>query len=159
MAVVHEDDIDRRTTSAGTRFASTSRRLGAAAGGRGLQCTLYEVEPGKTAFPFHAHMGIEEGLYVLEGTGTLRLGHERHEVRPGSYAAFPVGEEHAHQLINTGDGPLRYLCLSDTADPEVVVYPDSGKVMCAAGGWPPKIRQIARRGESLGYYDGEDTGE
>ena len=54
---------------------------------------------------------------------------------------------------------LRYLCLSTSSDPEVVVYPDSGKVAAIAGGWPPETRHIGRLGEGVGYYDGEDTGD
>ncbi len=154
--VVHVDDVQQETLEHGRRFSSRHQRLSAATPAVKLGCTLYEVPPGCRAFPFHAHFGIEEALFVLSGTGTLRLGEAEIPVREGSYAAFPPGPDAAHQLINTGATPLRYLCFSSGSDPEVVVYPDSGKVMAAAGGWPPKVRLIARQGESLGYWDGED---
>ena len=90
MGVTHIDDVQARDIEKGSRFRASFRRLGGAAGSEDLQCSLYEVPPGKTAFPFHAHYGIEEAIYVLEGTGTLRLGDETHPLRAGSYAAFPT---------------------------------------------------------------------
>ena len=58
----------------GDKFHSRHRRLGKATGGERLGCSLYEVDPGKTAFPFHFHHAIEEAIYLLSGSGTLRLG-------------------------------------------------------------------------------------
>ena len=40
----------------GKKFESLRRRLGVAAGGEKLGCSLYELPPGKAAFPFHAHL-------------------------------------------------------------------------------------------------------
>ena len=160
MGVVHVDDIEAVERGEG-RIASRFRRLGTATGGHRLQATLYEVEPGKAAFPFHAHFGMEESLYLLEGQGELRLGDACHAVGPGHYATFPVGPDHAHQLINTGTTTLKYLCMSAGGDPEVVMYPDSGKVGVMAGfldGWPPTLVGFYRRGSEVGYFDGEDTG-
>ena len=142
----------------GSRFSSRCQHLSAATAAQKLGCSLYEVAPGKRAFPFHAHLGTEEALFVLSGKGTLRIGGEQIPVRAGSYAAFPPGLDTAHQLVNTGTAPLRYLCMSSASDPDVVVYPDSGKVMAAAGGWPPKVRVVARAKDSLDYWDGEDIG-
>ncbi|MFT5681520.1 MAG: putative cupin superfamily protein [Myxococcota bacterium] len=156
--VVHIGDVKYETMSRGSKFSSRSQHLSAATSAEKLGCTLYEVAPGKRAFPFHAHYGIEEALFVLSGKGTLRLGKSRIPVRAGSYAAFPPGPGTAHQLINTGTTTLRYLCISSGADPEVVVYPDSNKVMASAGGSPPKVRIIARANENLGYWDDEDVG-
>ena len=153
--IVNADTVKQEHLRHGRTFGSTFQRLSDAAGGEKLGCSLYEVAPGKRAFPFHAHYGMEEAIYVLEGEGTLRLGEGEFAVRAGTYAAFPPGPDAPHQLINTGTTPLRYLCLSSGSGPEVVVYPDSGKVLAAAGGWPPKVRVIARLGENLGYWDGE----
>ena len=122
-----------------------------------LGCSLYEVAPGKRAFPFHAHHGTEEAIFILAGEGTLRLGDGEHVVGAGTYAAFPPGADAAHQLINTGTTTLRYLCLSSKADPDVVTYPDSGKTLASAGG-DSGVRIMARFVNNLGYWDGEDVG-
>ena len=97
---------------------------------------------------------------MLEGEGTLRLQDAEVQVRAGSYAAFRIGE--AHTLLNSGDGPLRYLCLSTMIEPDVTVYPDTGKIGVIAGsapGGPKESRTLAaflRRGEAeVDYWEGE----
>jgi uncharacterized cupin superfamily protein len=112
----------------GKRFGCADRRLGAAVGGKLLGCSHYVVEPGKTSFPFHHHTANEEAIFILAGTGTLRIGGERVEVRAEDYIALPPGPDHAHQLINTGDAPLTYICFSTMNPIEIVGYPDSDKI-------------------------------
>jgi len=146
-------------------FAFRARRLGGEAGGGGIGCRHYEVPAGKTAFPFHFHSALEEALYILDGRGTVRIGKEKVEVGPGDYVAFPPGPEHAHQLVASSDGPLRYLCLSGPATPltlDIVGYPDSKKVAYAAGINPAKgmrsawLMKIVNEDQpSLDYYEGE----
>ncbi len=147
-------------------FGSRRRRLGPEAGGLALGCTHMELPPGKTGFPFHFHSAFEEAIYVLEGTGTLRVGAEKIELRAGDYVGLPAGPACAHALTNTGSAPLRYLSLSSPATPatlDIVVYPDSKKVAFASGidplkglrggGWVMSLVQQDQ--PALGYYDGE----
>src|SRR5690349_6123539 len=138
--VVNIDEVTVREDGKGG-FGFRARRLGPEASGRALGCSHLELAPGKTAFPFHFHSAIEEGIYVLEGTGTMRIGGDRVEVRAGDYIAFPAGPETSHQLTNTGETPLRYLALSAPATPvtmDIVIYPDSKKVAYASGVDPVK---------------------
>lgn len=143
----------------GTRFGCNAKRLGVATGAEAIGCNWFEVPPGRTAFPKHHHHANEESLFVLEGTGTLRIGDDEVAVGPGDYATFPVGAATSHQLINTGDEPLRYLCFSTLHRVEVVGYPDSGKTGAAVWGGPDEpavVRALFKTGESLDYYDGEE---
>jgi uncharacterized cupin superfamily protein len=160
--VVNVNEVEPTSSEKGSRFGFVNRRLGQATGGRGIGCGWYEVPPGKTAFPFHYHTANEESLYVLEGTGTLRIGKEEVAVAPGDYVTFPVGPQHAHQLINSGSGPLRYLCFSTRNLVEVCGYPDSDKL--AASAWDPEtstqvVRMIVKRGTDVDYYEGEPMDE
>jgi uncharacterized cupin superfamily protein len=163
--VVNIEEVPPAEESLGD-FGRRGRRLGSQAGGRGLGCSHFEVAPGKTAFPFHWHSAIEEAIYVLEGTGTLRMGDTRVELRAGDYVAIPAGPEGAHALSNTGAGPLRYLCMSGAATPttlDIVGYPDSKKVAFASGVDPVKgfrggtwvMKLIKEDQPSVGYYDDE----
>ena len=157
--VVNLSEIEPRVTTEGTRFGSSTRRLGAAAGGVGLGASYFEVEPGRTAFPAHWHCANEEAIYVLEGEGTARIGDARVPVRAGDWIAMPPGPEHAHQLVNTGTVPLRYLAISTMQKVEIVGYPDSKKFGAAAiGPSGPWVRHLFLEGTSASYYDGEDTG-
>jgi uncharacterized cupin superfamily protein len=162
--VIHENELPW-SRSEGELFAHRRRPLSRAAGGRRLGCSLYELEPNETAFPFHYHLGNEEAIYVLAGAATLRLGSERVRVRAGDYVALPAGIEHAHQITNTGGEVFRYLVLSTMQEPDAIVYPDSDKVGVIAGS-APGGRADARvltaffpRSAAVPYEHGEGTEE
>jgi uncharacterized cupin superfamily protein len=55
---------------------------------------------------------------------------------------------------------LKYLAVSTMQTPEVVEYPDSGKLACLSrqtqpDGTPRMVRHIARPGDAVDYWDGE----
>jgi len=153
---VNEADLD--WTSVDRDDTSFRRKqLAAAAGGDRLGCSLYELPPGKKSWPFHYHTGNEEAIYVLAGSGRLRSAGETEPLESGDYAAFPVGDDGAHRVINDGDETLRYLALSTMDDPDVTVYPDSGKIGVYAGSAPGSDdpRTVAgyyRRGDDVDYW-------
>lgn len=159
--VINLSEATARSSEKGTRFGFTNKILGQATGATGIGASWYEVPPGRTAFPLHFHCAAEEAIFILEGEGTLRIGTETVAVRTGDYITFPVGPDHAHQLINTGAAPLRYLCLSTLPQADVVGYPDSKKVGARGvpPGWkfpgPAWVRVICRADSMLDYYDGE----
>jgi uncharacterized cupin superfamily protein len=75
--VVGEGDFGWSEQRHGKKFGHRRKPLGSTAGGQRVGCSLYEVEPGRAAFPRHYRLANEEAIYVLEGSGTLRLGRER----------------------------------------------------------------------------------
>ena len=104
--------------------------------------------------------GNEEAIYVLAGEGTLRHADGTDAIRAGDYVALPAGEDGAHRVINDSEGALRYLALSTMRDPEVLVYPDSGKVGAMVGAPPGgenerDLDAYFRRGDAVDYWDGE----
>ena len=166
--VVNENDIEWARPETHKMFGAARKRLGGEVGAEKIGCTLFEVEPGKRAFPMHAHSMNEEAVYVLAGTGTLRIGtgdaEQQVPIRAGDFMAFPASLRLAHQIVNTSEEILRYLCISTQSLPEVLVYPDSKKVglmVQAEAGLPdwPELRgrsfKLLRDEDSLGYYDGE----
>jgi uncharacterized cupin superfamily protein len=163
--VVNVEDVAADEQTQG-HFGFRRRRLGPESGGRSLGCSHLELAPGKTAFPFHFHSAIEEALYILEGTGKLRVGADSVDLRAGDYVSLPPGPDGAHALTNAGATPLRYLCMSAPATPvtmDIVGYPDSKKYAFAsgvdpvkglrAGGWVMKI--VKDDQPPVGYYDDE----
>jgi uncharacterized cupin superfamily protein len=162
--VVNVDEAEPMERGRG-RFGATAKRLAAQTGASAIGFSWMELQPGKTSFPYHFHTGIEEGLFVLQGTGELRIGKDTVQVRPGDYAAFPAGPEHAHTLTNTGQRPLQYVVFSNQNTTDICGYPDSKKFAFAALGvgckWPEGmwVYKMIRDQESVDYYDGEDTGE
>lgn len=124
-----------------------------------LGVTLYRLEPGKRAFPFHRHLANDEAILVTKGAGVLRYGAEEHPLQEGDYVHLPAAGDNAHQVINTSNGALEYLCFSSMQQPDVVVYPDSNKVGAFAfkpGAQDPKNRFVAfLRNQPVDYWDGE----
>jgi len=154
--VINWDEVEPTESRKG-KFHVHARQLGRSAGNEQLGAQLLELAPGERAYPFHFHCGIEEAVFVVSGRGTVRIGEQRIPIRAGDWIAHPTGPEHAHQVLNDSDAPLVYLCVSTRQKHEIVGYPDSNKVAVFAGPsfQEPWVRQINRRGESLGYYDDE----
>jgi len=163
MPIVNETDVEGQTVErGGTRFERWPlSRVASTGGDPELGCSKYELPPGGKAWPYHFHVGNAEALYVLDGTGLLRMADEEHAIEPGDYVPFPPGERGAHRVINDGDSPLRYLVLSTMADPDVTVYPDSGKFGVYAGA-PPGGREertvegYYRLDSDVSYWEGEE---
>lgn len=161
MDVVNETDLDWTETERGeTGFRR--KKLGAATDGDGLGCSLFELPPGKRSWPYHYHAANEEAFYVLAGEGIVRGPNGEQPVREGDYVACPTGEDGAHRIVNDGDDPLRYLAVSTMVDPDVAVYPDSGKFGVFAGAPPGgegerhELSGYYRLGDDVDYWDGEE---
>ena len=160
--VVNEQDLEWGEQTHGEKFGYRRKQLGSAAGGEKLGCSLYEVPPGRRAWPYHYHLANEEAIYVLEGSGTLRIDERQITLSRGDYVAMPVGERGAHQIINTSNEPLRYFCFSTMIEPDAMVYPGSNKVGLFAGSAPGGLKEkrtvskFLRADAEVGYYEGEE---
>jgi len=118
-------------------------------GARALGLTVYELPPGQSAFPYHYELGREEWLLVLSGRPTLRDPDDEYQLEPGDLIVFPEGEEGAHKVTNNGEEVARIAMLSNTDEPSVAFYPDSGKI----GLWP--AGKLFRLADEVDYFDGE----
>jgi uncharacterized cupin superfamily protein len=121
-----------------------------------LNLGVYELHPGETQLPYHFHHGAEEMLIVLSGRPTLRTPDGERELEEGEAVHFPRGPAGAHQVINRSNAPTRYVIAAASATPEVVEYPDSGRVLAAAltNGGP--LWTMHRRENEIGFWDGEE---
>jgi len=128
-------------------------RFGPLLGASALGGTVYELPPGQSICPYHYEYGCEEWAIVLTGRPTLRHPEGEDVLEPGDVVCFPEGPDGAHKLTNTTTETVRVLLLSDKRQPNVSVYPDSGKV----GVWPGNEGDaiMVRRESAVGYYDGE----
>ena len=136
----------------------TSKRalFSASIGARQLGYNLTVLPPGKAQCPFHSHHAEEEMFLILDGEGELRFGAERFAIRRHDVIACPTGgPEVAHQIVNTGTEPLRYLALSTLAEIEACEYPDSGKISISCRREPSALRKIFRAETDTDYYDRE----
>jgi uncharacterized cupin superfamily protein len=132
-------------------FTWRGARVGPRVGGGEVGMSVLELPPGEKSFPYHFHRGNEEWLIVLDGGPTLREPDGEQRLRAGDVVCFPPGPEGAHQLRNDGAGPARVAIFSTRIHPEVVEYPDSGKVGIRAADAGYNVR----REPELEYWEGE----
>jgi uncharacterized cupin superfamily protein len=138
------------------RFDASRAMLGATLGLKRLGCNVTQVASGCVAYPFHSHRANDELFLVLAGRGELWLGKTQHAVKEGDLIGCPAGgPETAHQLVNTGSEPLRYLALSSQIDPDICEYPDSGKVGAYHGEGEAEFMHLTRSGDQVDYWHGE----
>ena len=95
-------------------------------------------------------------MIVLSGTPSLRTVDGWRDLEQGEVVSFPRGEQGAHQIVNRTEETIRFLAFSTTGEPDVVLQPDSGKIGAferrpEGGG----LRAWFRRGDEVGYYEGE----
>jgi mannose-6-phosphate isomerase-like protein (cupin superfamily) len=69
-------------------------------------CDVYVLSPGQSQAP-HAHAASDKVYAVLSGSGAIRVGAERLDVRAGHAVLCPAGSDHG--VENTGPGDLRLL--------------------------------------------------
>jgi uncharacterized cupin superfamily protein len=104
------------------------RYLAKPSGAQDLGATMYELLPGSTGFNLHAHYAMEEMFVVLSGTPTLRTGEGEEPLSPGDFVFCPKGIAGLHTFTNPTNEPVRVLAWSTAPMPEVVLYPELGKV-------------------------------
>lgn len=161
-SVLNIADVELSASKHGRGFAAHSGQMAAALGINKLGCRLTVLPAGKRAFPFHCHHANDELFFIIEGRGRYRIGEATYPVTPGDLLAAPAGGiEHAHQLINDSDAPLKYLAFSSMREPDVMEYPDSGKFGVFAGAAPGGDKRertfsvFAPLTAAVDYWDGE----
>ena len=68
-------------------------------GARHVEVLLGELEQGRGALA-HAHPGIEQVCYLLEGEAQVEVDGERFEMRPGEACFFPAGSFHVFRAAS-----------------------------------------------------------
>ena len=76
---------------------------------------IYEIPPGKSAYPYHYHLKNEETFFVLKGAGLLRTRKGEREVKPGDLLFFP-----GHVAMYLGEG--RYIHSTGRSGDDGVVF-------------------------------------
>lgn len=157
--------VEPKSIGPGGVYRAQARSVGQALGLSKLGCRVFEVEPGCTGWPRHIHHANEELFIVLEGEGTLDYGDTSYPVRAGEIIGAGTGAGTAHRLRNTGAKTLRYIAVSTMEAPEILEYPDSGKVGAIAGSAPggdPSQRAVTAffpADAAVDYWHGEPSGE
>ncbi len=154
MVNVHEPQFEEGERPAG--FRARRARIGYELGTELIGASLWELPPGQAAYPYHFHYADEELIVVLQGRPSVRSPQGIRELAQGEAVAFGLGEIGAHQLINHTERTVRFLAISSHGRPDIVVYPDSGKL--GAGERLPRgggLRAIFRQQDAVDYWTDE----
>jgi uncharacterized cupin superfamily protein len=158
--IVNLRDLEFTTFGKGDKFAASRAPVAPLIGASQLGYAVIRLQPGKRAWPYHAHHVIEEMFYVISGSGTLRHADEEFPIEAGDFICAPADPGQPHQIINTSDEDLTYIALSNQMTTDVMLYPDSGKYGVWHGDWrdfraPENFRVFARKEDAVDYWDGE----
>jgi uncharacterized cupin superfamily protein len=149
---INVDELEYETFDAKDgKYRSTDGEVGFWIGARRLGYQVVKLSPGARFCPVHAEYSEEELFLVLEGAPSIRTPRETLHCRKGDFIAFPVGPDHAHQVVNESSSEATLLLLGENAETAVCYYPESDKVLVST----PSERWIMRRSPQLDYYDGE----
>lgn len=147
---MEEIPVSHRCDHAGYEYY---RRKFVPFGGAGnTQVSIYEIPPGKAAYPYHYHHNNEETFYILSGEGILRTPDGEEKVSAGELLFFPTGMTGAHKLTNCSETEnLVYIDFDVVHDVDITRYPDSDKI----GIWGMEINKLFQESDSVDYYEGE----
>ena len=154
MANINDPVFDEPREHPG--FHCLRARLSRQAGSERLGLSLWELPPGEVAYPYHYHLTEEELVVVLNGAPRLRTPDGWRDLQEGEVVAFLRGEHGGHQLANYTKEIVRFLSFSTSGEPDIVIYPDSGKLGAVerlpnGGG----LRTMFRMADIVDYHDGE----
>jgi uncharacterized cupin superfamily protein len=144
------DDPDVDHTREGLTWRAL--RAGDKLGGERIGAALYDLPDGERTWPYHYHHGVEEWLYVVAGSPTVRTPAGEQTLRPGDVLCFPGNERGAHAVT----GPGKVLILSANRTPSIAVYPDSDKIGLRPGPEAGRRDNVDfRRQDAVDYWEGE----
>lgn len=105
---VREGDV--KAYSPANHSGTVNRRLigPETVGARNIEVVLGVIERGQGALP-HAHPGIEQVCYLLEGSALAEVAGQRCELRPGDACFFPADTMHVFTV--TSEQPAKVLVI------------------------------------------------
>lgn len=114
---------------------------------------IYEIPPQKAGYPYHYHLKNEEVFYIISGTGVLETPDGDRTISAGDVIVCPPSSKGAHRIINSSETEkLVYLDCDTVNSPDVVFYPNSGKVGIII---PGESGTFFKTDTDVDYYEGE----
>jgi quercetin dioxygenase-like cupin family protein len=96
------------------------------------------VQPNAKVPAPHFHVGVDETLYILDGTLTQTIGTETRELHAGDHCFIKRGVTHGFN--NLHDKPARVLCTLSPADIGPAYFREIAAVINVGG--PPDMQKI-----------------
>ena len=106
MKIVHYTEVEAENPGGETQGVTLRRVISEQDGAPNYYMRVFDISPGGYS-PLHSH-AWEHEIYILSGEGEVVEEGGSTPIKPGT-AIFIPGEE-LHQLKNTGDQLLRFIC-------------------------------------------------
>jgi len=126
MKVNHVTAVEEKPVDMpGASGCRVRRLVGESDGAPNFAMRQFTVEAGGFT-PRHSHP-YEHEVYVLEGQGVVFEGDRQHPLAAGDVVF--VKPDEVHQFRNTGEAPLKFLCMvpNDATSKQVTVAPECGR--------------------------------
>lgn len=108
MLIRRESDVPAAPVDMqGAQGVSMRLMIGRNDGAPNFAMRQFTVQPGGHT-PRHAH-NYEHEVLILHGTGTIEENGDHHTITAGD--VLLVKPNVTHQFVNTGDTPLKFICL------------------------------------------------
>lgn len=153
ILIVNEEDIIQKHKNEHNAYAYSKREITSREDFNQCYVAIYEIPPNKSNYPLHYHTANTEVFYIIQGEGILVTSDGQKKIKQGDFIVCPPSEKSAHKLMNTSKSEvLKYIDFDTTNSPDIVSYPDSGKVGIIIHN---KSSNFFRSEEEVDYYDGE----
>lgn len=107
MKIFNYQDIEAEKVEDGALKLKIRWLITKEMGAENFAMRLIEMEPGGYS-PLHQHPWEHE-IFILKGQGHVTGGKEERRFNDGDVILIPNGER--HQLKNTGDNTVKFICL------------------------------------------------
>lgn len=153
ILIVNEEDIIQKHKNEHYLYSYSKREITSRKDFEQCYVATYEIPPKKSNYPLHYHTANTEVFYVIQGKGILVTSDGQKAIKQGDFIVCPPTEKSAHKIINISENEvLKYIDFDTTISPDIVHYPDSGKVGIIIHN---KSSNFFRYEEERDYYDGE----
>lgn len=153
ILIVNEEDIVQKHKNEHDVYTYSKREVTSRKDFEQCYVAVYEIPPKKANYPLHYHTANTEVFYIIKGKGILITVDGEKEIKQGDFIVCPPAEKSAHKIINTSESEiLKYIDFDTTNSPDIIHYPDSGKVGIVIHN---KSSDFFRIKEKIDYYDGE----
>lgn len=153
ILIINEEDIVKKHKNEHEAYSYSKREVTSRKDFDQCYVAVYEIPHQKANYPLHYHTANTEVFYIIQGKGTLITEGGKKEIKQGDFIVCPHSEKSAHKIINTSESEiLKYIDFDTTNSPDVIHYPDSGKVGIVVHN---KSADFFRIKEKVDYYNGE----
>lgn len=151
--IVNENDVKQKHKDEHHPYAYSKREITSREDFEQCYVAIYEIPPEKSNYPLHYHTANTEVFYIIQGKGILVTPDGQKEIKQGDFIVCPPTEKSAHKIINSSENEvLKYIDFDTTNSPDIVHYPDSGKVGIIVHN---KSNSFFKSSEEVYYYDEE----